>query len=56
MAASICWPPWQDRNETRADEGVIAAEDRELYWYCETAEDIWRTILEWHEANGTSLL
>ena len=38
------------------DEGVIAAEDRELYWYSETAEDVWRTILEWHEATGTPLL
>ncbi len=38
------------------DEGVIAAEDRELFWYAETAEDVWRTILEWHEANGTPLL
>ena len=37
-------------------EGVIAAEDRELFWYSETAEDAWRTILEWHEANGTPLL
>jgi hypothetical protein len=38
------------------DEGVIAAEDRELFWYSETAEDIWRTILAWHEQNGTPLL
>jgi uncharacterized protein (TIGR00730 family) len=35
------------------DEGVIDAEDRELFWYAETAEEIWQGILQWHEANGT---
>jgi len=38
------------------DEGVIDAEDRELFWYAETAEEIWQGILRWHEANGTPLL
>jgi len=37
------------------EEGVIDAEDRELFWYAETAEEIWRGILQWHEANGTPL-
>ena len=37
------------------DEGVIDAEDRELFWYAETAADIWHGILRWHEANGTPL-
>ena len=37
------------------DEGVIDIEDRELFWYAETAEDIWQGILRWHEANGTPL-
>ena len=37
------------------DEGVIDEEDRELFWYAETAEDIWNGILGWHEANGTPL-
>ncbi len=35
------------------DEGVIDAEDRELYWYAETAEEIWEGIRQWHRANGT---
>ena len=37
------------------DEGVIDAEDRELFWYAETAQEIWQGILQWHEANGTPL-
>jgi len=37
-------------------EGVIDAEDRELFWYSDTAEEIWEGILHWHEANGTPLL
>jgi uncharacterized protein (TIGR00730 family) len=38
------------------DEGVIEAEDRELFWYAETAEEIWRTIVAWNERNGTPLV
>lgn len=37
------------------EEGVIDAEDRELFWYAEEAGEIWRGLLEWHEANGTPL-
>lgn len=37
------------------EEGVIDAEDRELFWYAESAQDIWQGILQWHEANGTPL-
>jgi uncharacterized protein (TIGR00730 family) len=37
------------------DEGVIESEDRELFWYAESAEDIWHGILKWHQANGTPL-
>jgi len=37
------------------EEGVIDAEDRELFWYAETAEDIWEGILCWHETNGSPL-
>jgi uncharacterized protein (TIGR00730 family) len=36
-------------------EGVIDAEDRELFWFAETAQEIWDGILSWHEANGTPL-
>jgi uncharacterized protein (TIGR00730 family) len=37
-------------------EGVIEPEDRELFWYAESAEQIWHSILDWHERNGTPLL
>jgi uncharacterized protein (TIGR00730 family) len=36
-------------------EGVIDAEDRELFWFAETAQEIWDGILHWHEANGEPL-
>jgi uncharacterized protein (TIGR00730 family) len=39
-----------------ADEGVIDAEDRDLFWFAETAQDIWDGILHWHEINGEPLL
>ncbi|MEE4146256.1 MAG: LOG family protein [Halieaceae bacterium] len=38
------------------DEGVIDTEDRELFWYAETAEDIWQGLLLWYERKGESLL
>ena len=31
------------------DEGVIDTEDRELFWYAETAQEIWDGILRWYE-------
>ena len=37
------------------DEGVIDPEDRDLFWYAETAAEIWDGIQRWHEANGGSL-
>lgn len=37
------------------DEGVIDSEDRELFWFAETAEEIWNGILCWHHANGEPL-
>lgn len=37
-------------------EGVIDPEDRELFWYAESAEEIWSGILAWHELNGTPLV
>ena len=36
------------------DEGVIDAEDRELFWFAETAAEIWDGILHWHDTCGTS--
>jgi len=38
------------------DEGVIDVEDRELFWYAESADEIWSTILAWNARNGTPLL
>jgi uncharacterized protein (TIGR00730 family) len=37
------------------DEGVIDAEDRELFWFAETASEIWEGIRNWHMMNGTPL-
>ncbi len=37
-------------------EGTIDPEDRELFWYAETAADIWRDILLWYELKGEPLL
>jgi uncharacterized protein (TIGR00730 family) len=38
-----------------AVEGVIDPEDRDLFWYAETAQEIWDSILHWHEINGEPL-
>src|SRR6202521_5748600 len=37
------------------DEGVIDSEDPELFWFAETAQEIWDGILQWHEASGEPL-
>ena len=37
------------------DEGVIDEEDRELFWFAETAQEIWNGILHWHDASGEPL-
>jgi uncharacterized protein (TIGR00730 family) len=39
-----------------AAEGVIDPEDMDLFWYAETAQQIWESILHWHEMNGEPLL
>lgn len=31
------------------EEGVIDPEDRDLFWFAETAQDIWDGILQWYE-------
>lgn len=38
------------------DEGVIEPEDRELFWYAETAQEAWDGIMHWYEANGSPLI
>jgi uncharacterized protein (TIGR00730 family) len=37
------------------EEGGIDAEDRELFWFAETAQDIWDGILRWYENAGEPL-
>jgi hypothetical protein len=37
-------------------EGTIDPEDRELFWFAETAEEIWQGIVDWYEAAGRPLL
>lgn len=37
-------------------EGVIDREDRDLFWYAETAEDIWQGLMLWSERNGEPLI
>ena len=37
------------------DEGAIEPEDRELFWFAESAEEIWDGIRCWHEVNGEPL-
>jgi uncharacterized protein (TIGR00730 family) len=37
------------------EEGVIDNEDRELFWFAETAQEIWDGILRWYEAAGEPL-
>jgi uncharacterized protein (TIGR00730 family) len=37
-------------------EGVIDAEDRELFWYAETAQEIWESLNTWYRQTGESLV
>jgi len=37
-------------------EGVIDAEDLELFWFAETASDAWQSILRWYEKKGEPLV
>jgi len=34
-------------------EGVIDAEDADLFWYAESADEIWEGIRRWHASAGT---
>ncbi|MDH5501881.1 MAG: cytochrome D ubiquinol oxidase subunit II, partial [Gammaproteobacteria bacterium] len=36
-------------------EGVVDPEDLELFWYAETASEIFEGICEWHDKAGTPL-
>ncbi|HVC50636.1 MAG TPA: TIGR00730 family Rossman fold protein [Stellaceae bacterium] len=37
-------------------EGAIDPEDRDLFWYAESAAEAWRDILTWYELKGEPLL
>jgi len=39
-----------------AAEGVIDAEDKELFWFAEDANEIWQGLHQWYEADGESFL
>lgn len=38
------------------EQGVIDPEDRELFWFAETPQQIWQGILRWYEKKGQPLL
>jgi uncharacterized protein (TIGR00730 family) len=38
------------------EEGVVDPEDAELFWYAETADEIWAGIEGWYACQGRSLL
>ncbi len=38
------------------EEGVIDEEDRDLFWFAETAEEIWNGLHDWYQRNGESLI
>ena len=42
--------------EFLVEEGMIDPEDRELFWFAETAEETWHGILRWYDAAGAPLL
>jgi uncharacterized protein (TIGR00730 family) len=42
--------------EFLVDEGAVEAEDVELFWYAETAAEVWSSIQLWYACQGRSLL
>ena len=42
--------------EFLVEEGAIDPEDRELFWFADTAEEAWSGILRWYDAAGRPLL
>lgn len=41
--------------EFLVDEGVIDPEDRDLFWFAETADEIWDDIRRWYERAGKTI-
>ena len=42
--------------EFLVQEGVIDPEDRNLFWFADSAEEIWNGICQWHVNAGSALL
>jgi uncharacterized protein (TIGR00730 family) len=42
--------------EFLAEMGCIDDEDRELFWYAETAEEAWNSVLAWYRRQGIALI
>jgi hypothetical protein len=42
--------------EYLVQEGVIDPEDRDLFWFADSAEEIWEGICQWHINAGSALL
>ena len=42
--------------EMLLDEGVIDSEDREIFWFAETAQEAWQGILDWYCQCGEPLI
>jgi len=38
------------------EQGVIDSEDRDSFWYAETAQEAWQGIVDWHDRSGDPLL
>lgn len=38
------------------DEGVIDSEDRDLFWFAESAQDIWESLQLWYQQAGEPLI
>ncbi len=38
------------------EEGVIDVEDRDLFWFAETAEEVWAGLQDWYQRNGEKLI
>jgi len=37
------------------EEGMISSDDRTLFWYAQSAEEAWESILFWYESRGKKL-
>ncbi len=37
------------------EEGMISSDDRALFWYAQSAEEAWESILSWYESRGDKL-